>query len=220
MKSKILIIIPLIFLIVLSVSPSTSNEEPIIILSPENKTYFQDDVPLKFEVTETPILVGYQLDNEHTKWFMVKDGQTAQISQRELLYNPGQTQETPPTGQTWVEIDPVQCGGNQWEKDWALAHNKSVDDETSDLTGYPRHSYPFIIEQSQIDIITSYFKKQGITVSEVRSKYIEGLGALDCCSCPRGDKLWFFVFNPDVHKILDHGKTLDIGYKISEEPPT
>jgi hypothetical protein len=71
----------IIILLFSFVHVASSNEAIIKILRPHSRTsppYFIDDnVPVKFEVREPPVLVGYQLDDEETNWFMIKENQIA-----------------------------------------------------------------------------------------------------------------------------------------------
>jgi hypothetical protein len=81
-KGAVIVLLLSLFATVFSINPV------INMLSPENKTYLEKDITLRFEVDEPPIMVGYQLDDERTNWFIVKDGQIATVLERKLLLLP------------------------------------------------------------------------------------------------------------------------------------
>ena len=100
---------------------------------------------------------------------------------------------------TWVEIDPIQCGGNPWEEDWLESH-------PDDYLVYAR-----IISKEKIDIIANYYKKFGITIFDVRLTPWENVAVCESCSCPVGYTQSLLVSNSKVDKMLE------FGYKISED---
>ena len=103
------------------------------------------------------------------------------------------------TGQkTWVEIDPIQCGGNPWEKDWLESH-------PDDFSIYAR-----LITNEKIELIKNYYKKQDIEIFDVKSFPWEDVAVCEACSCPAGYTLYLLVSNYDVQKMQE------FGYKISE----
>ena len=103
------------------------------------------------------------------------------------------------TGQkTWVEIDPIQCGGNPWEKDWLESH-------PDDFSIYAR-----LITNEKIELIKNYYKKQDIEIFDVKSFPWEDVVVCESCSCPAGYTLSLLVSNSDVDKMLE------FGYKISK----
>ncbi|MGI0009544.1 MAG: hypothetical protein ACRD92_07995, partial [Nitrosopumilaceae archaeon] len=103
---------------------------------------------------------------------------------------------------TWVEIDPIQCGGNPWEKDWLESH-------PDDYLVYAR-----LISKEKIDMITNYYKKLGITIFDTKLVPWENVAVCESCSCPAGYTLSLLVSNADVDKMRE------FGYKISENLKT
>jgi hypothetical protein len=106
----------------------------------------------------------------------------------------------------WVEIDPVQCLGNPWEKTWLSQHNNDYD-------AYPRGN-PLIIEDWEKEIIKNYYEKQGIKIFAIKSKTFsqkpnQPLGVCAACNCPQGYTLYLLVKQEDKDKLLNQG------YKIS-----
>jgi hypothetical protein len=64
----------------------------INILSPENSTYLETSITLRFEVEEKPILIGYQLDDALIKWHMIREGEIASAIKIQNLITPGDLQ--------------------------------------------------------------------------------------------------------------------------------
>jgi hypothetical protein len=97
----------------------------------------------------------------------------------------------PAEDKIWVSMQPVDCLGNPWEKNW-LAHHKNQ------VTKYPR--------SQEIDILKGFFKKNGITILDYRTKpYVKGDPLCKTCGCPRGDTLLLMVHGVDVPKIRTFG---------------
>ena len=92
-------------------------------------------------------------------------------------------------GRAWVEIDPIQCGGNPWEL-WQQEQGVAYD-------------------KSEIDIIKDYYREQGTEVFEVKSKQTHEI-VCEACSCPRGDTIYLLIGSQDVQKMLS------LGYQISK----
>ena len=91
----------------------------------------------------------------------------------------------------WVAIEPIQCLGNLWERDWLAKHDQ-------DYSGYPR------AREGELAVIKAYFEGKGISVHALasRPKY-----AIVCCacSCGRGDTLYLLVNARDVLWMEDMG---------------
>ncbi len=98
------------------------------------------------------------------------------------------------SGKTWVEIDPIQCGGNPWQQDWLFSNNKTYE--------YPR--------DRENEIITDYYSKKGIAIFAIKTKNTyEGKAICESCSCPEGYTLYLLVLDFDVNKMLGYE------YKVS-----
>ena len=97
----------------------------------------------------------------------------------------------------WVAIEPIQCLGNSWERDWLERHGNNYG-------GYPRDM------DSQKTIIWEYYGRLGIGVDAVvsRPKYQV---TCDACGCPRGDTLFLLVDEQSA------GAMVCLGYR-REEP--
>lgn len=98
-------------------------------------------------------------------------------------------------GQTWVEIDPIQCLGNPWEVDWLESHNMN----------YSSYFY-----ENKTWVIEKYYKKQGITILGIQSvtftgKFGEPMTTCLACHCLAGYRLYLSVYNFDVSKMLELG---------------
>src|SRR5438105_13260127 len=93
----------------------------------------------------------------------------------------------PELEKAWIEIKPVQCLGNPWEKWWQAGHRN-----------FPRSQ-----EQR---IIRGYFKKRDITIRGIRVRpYRKGEALCSSCDCPRGDTLFLLVDGSDVAKMYQMG---------------
>lgn len=97
----------------------------------------------------------------------------------------------------WVEISPIQCGGNPWQLDWTQ--------------NYPNETYPATQEERNA-IVTNYYNKVAkATIKEVKQYSFEerGLGGFVCaaCSCPAGYILSLRVPEDDLEKMLELGFT-------------
>ena len=113
---------------------------------------------------------------------------------------PPQSETIPPLhkefGKIWVQINPIQCFWNPWEKDWLQSHG-------NDLLKYPRGD-PAIIEQPEKEIIREYYQKRGIIVFDIKSTKFEGGTCLEC-RCPQGYTLFLLVSDAEVQKMIDLG---------------
>ena len=95
----------------------------------------------------------------------------------------------------WVEISPIQCGGNPWEVDWKQA--------------YPNETYPTAQDEKNAIIVAYYTNTANVAVKEVKQySFAErGLGEFVCaaCSCPAGYILSLRIDDDDVEKMLEQG---------------
>ncbi|MBI2675030.1 MAG: hypothetical protein HYX24_01120 [Candidatus Aenigmarchaeota archaeon] len=105
-------------------------------------------------------------------------------------------------GRIWMETDPVQCLGNPWEIDWLKSNNM-------DFYSYPKSSKTPELEPSEIEIIKDYYKKQKITIFDIKSKQTHEI-VCRACSCPEGYTLYLLVSDSDIIKMQE------FGYKISK----
>lgn len=106
-------------------------------------------------------------------------------------------------GKTWVQIDPVQCLGNPWEVDWLRSYDNNY-------SAYPREIHTSELEQEEIQIIKNYYKKQGIIIFDVKSKWTHEI-VCEACSCPKGNTLYLLVSDSDIDKMLR------FNYKVSSK---
>ena len=107
-----------------------------------------------------------------------------------FVYEPGSSFLPNAEGKTWVEIDPIQCGGNPWEI-WQSEQGVAYD-------------------MSESDIIKLYYReKENIEISEVKSKQTHEAVCL-ACNCPTGDTLYLLVDDLSVQKMLT------LGYSLSD----
>jgi len=91
----------------------------------------------------------------------------------------------------WVAIEPIQCLGNSWERDWLEKHDQ-------DYSGYPGD------RDGEFAVIKAYFEGLSVSVHALtsRPKY-----DITCalCTCPRGDTLYVMVNARDVPSMEDMG---------------
>ena len=90
----------------------------------------------------------------------------------------------------WVQIEPTQCLSNPWQQDWLKNH----DDDYS--------SYPKAEESS---IIKEYYKKQGITIYDIKTERMKDNIFCEACSCPKGEILQLLVEESNLNKMLELG---------------
>ena len=91
----------------------------------------------------------------------------------------------------WVAIEPIQCLGNSWERDWLAIHD-------GDYEGYPRDL------AGQFEVIKAYYEDLGVKVRAIasRQKYLIVCCA---CSCHRGDTLYILIRARDVDEMEQEG---------------
>ena len=97
----------------------------------------------------------------------------------------------------WVAIEPIQCMGNPWERDWLESHNW-------DYSSYPRSLTDEELDPEVLKIIRGYYRRQGVNVfaGETAHKYDAVCAA---CSCPAGYTLFLLVEKDKVPKMIDFG---------------
>jgi hypothetical protein len=96
----------------------------------------------------------------------------------------------------WVEIDPIQCMGNPWEKDWWDSHDEY----------YSRDHL------EQIGVIKNYYEKQDIEIFDARIGTWGGeIAVCEACDCSDGYTLYLLISESDVDTMVN------LNYKISKE---
>ena len=106
----------------------------------------------------------------------------------------------PEDGKTWVNIKPIQCLSNAWERDWVKSH--------SDNILYPRKDVDAVD-----DIIRDYYQRQGIALFEIKRDSIRDENGKPqttvclACSCSAGYVLYFLVADSDVELMTGLGFT-------------
>ncbi len=103
----------------------------------------------------------------------------------------------------WVEINPVQCMGNPWERDWLDANN-------NDVSAYPRGPDAPLPGPEVIELIKDYYAKQGVEVMDAKSAWVMQ-AVCEACSCPEGYTLYLSIAASDVEKMTG------LGFKVSAE---
>jgi hypothetical protein len=105
----------------------------------------------------------------------------------------------------WVAIEPKQCLSNAWEMDWLARHH-------NDYAAYPKDRTLQGLGHDEITIITSYYKRQGVVVSDTAAapKFAAVCAG---CACPEGHTLFLRVRADDVDTMIG------FGYRV-EAPPT
>ena len=98
---------------------------------------------------------------------------------------------------TWVQTDPTQCMTNPWEEDWLESNNY-------DYSSYPKDVHTPGLEQEEVEIIKSYYQRQGITVFDVKSKQTHEV-VCAACFCPEGYTLYLLISDSDVPTMLQWG---------------
>jgi hypothetical protein len=96
-----------------------------------------------------------------------------------------------PTGRIWLATEPIQCLGNDWERDWLDRHD-------GDYDSYPRDREP------QSEIIKDYYRSQGVEVFEITTKRRKE-AVCTACSCPQGFTLYVRVGEGDTKVMLSLG---------------
>jgi hypothetical protein len=91
----------------------------------------------------------------------------------------------------WMAVEPIQCLGNSWERDWLAKHDGDYASYPSDLA-------------SQFGVIKAYYEDLGVDVRGMASRQ---KGSIVCCacSCGRGDTLYILVGIQDVEIMENEG---------------
>ena len=82
-------------------------------------------------------------------------------------------QSSPPkqnVEKSWVQIDPVQCLGNPWEKHWMSVNGKESVDYPADR---------------EFEIVKRFYGEKGIDIHKIRSEQTHEY-VCEACTCPRG----------------------------------
>ena len=91
-------------------------------------------------------------------------------------------------GSVWVGFDdPVQCGGNPWEKSWAASHPGEP---------YPIGSH-FVADEKEQAWLRQYFRGQGATVGDIEVMPWD-CPVCDACGCHAGYTLYLRVPRGDL----------------------
>ena len=88
-----------------------------------------------------------------------------------------------------VAIDPIQCMGNPWEREWLEEHEWEL---------YPREL------EDKLPIIVDYYQRQGFMISDSTILWTHNSVCL-ACSCPAGYTVYFLVSRRDVQMMLELG---------------
>jgi len=91
----------------------------------------------------------------------------------------------------WVAIEPIQCLGNSWERDWIAKHD-------GDYAGYPRDL------ADQFEVIKAYYENLGVDVRGMASRQESSIVCC-ACSCERGDTLYALVRAQDLDTMKNEG---------------
>lgn len=137
------------------------------ISSGKNLSFVTADVPLS-------VIPRLSMHNE-----------IAQVGEGELYELPAVLKEK--EGMTWVQMDPIQCLYNPWEK--GLTHEEVYEKFGPDGENEPQ-------------FIAEYYKNQGITFHEIQLAETHQMVCL-ACSCERGDTLYVLVDDEDLGNILE-----------------
>jgi len=104
------------------------------------------------------------------------------------------TQTQQATTEIWMEIEPVQCLGNLWEKAWLEKHSGAYDQ-------YPK-GHPRKVEEAEKVIIRDFFESQGIRVIKVEAvPFPDDVMVCDACDCPQGYTLYILTDKEGAEKL-------------------
>jgi hypothetical protein len=111
----------------------------------------------------------------------------------------------PETEKVWVSMQPVDCLGNPWEKNWLAHHNNQTNK-------YPR--------AQELQIMKGFFYKKGVTILDYRTKpYVKGDPLCKTCGCPRGDTLLLAVHGAEVPIMRTFGFTDPVADEDLDKKP-
>ncbi len=96
----------------------------------------------------------------------------------------------------WVKISPLQCYQNPWEQAWLQEHRQQYPDDDALHTA--------LAQQSESDIITSFYKQKGIEVKNVR---IRKTAEVTCagCNCSTGNTNFLAIHKRYLNKMKKEG---------------
>ena len=103
-------------------------------------------------------------------------------------------------GRVWVALEPIQCLGNPWERDWLESHNW-------DYSGYPKDPTAPGLEPEEFAIIQDFYDRAGVVVFEAETALKYEAVCL-ACSCPEGHTLYLLVSAESVQKMME------LGYRV------
>jgi hypothetical protein len=100
----------------------------------------------------------------------------------------------------WVAIEPIQCLGNPWERDWLKSGGE--------YSAYPKDTTRHELTPEEFEIIRDFYSRQGVVVfkGETRPKYDNVCLA---CSCPEGRTLYLWVRAEDVETMISFGYRIE-----------
>jgi hypothetical protein len=103
-------------------------------------------------------------------------------------------------GQTWLELDPLQCGSNPWETNW--------DSVQSNLTNACQAvcSQPDAPGCPVSCLVTAYYQSIGITIHsfghlDFKTKFGKDIELCEACTCPAGYTIYVRVADEDVSRM-------------------
>lgn len=89
----------------------------------------------------------------------------------------------------WVEKEPIQCLGNEWEQDYLERNNIKFEE------------YPTELENK---ILKEFYLGKGVKIYGIKKEKIEAVFC-QACSCPRGDKIKVLIDKKDLKKMEGFG---------------
>lgn len=90
-----------------------------------------------------------------------------------------------PKNAIWLEKEPIQCLGNEWEQDYLEIKNIQANE------------YPI---QDENKIIEEYYLKQGVKIYQIEKEKVSDFTCASC-DCKRGDKIKILVSEKDINKM-------------------
>lgn len=101
----------------------------------------------------------------------------------------------------WMAIEPIQCLGNPWERDWLESHG-------GDYSAYPKDPTTPGLEPEEFTIIQEFYDRAGVTVIDAETKQKYDAVCL-ACSCPEGHTLYLLVSPEGVQTMIGFGYRLE-----------
>ncbi len=90
----------------------------------------------------------------------------------------------------WVEKEPVQCLGNEWEQDYLERNNIKFE------------NYPIWKEE---EIIKEFYYRRGIRIYKIKKEKLKEEIFCQACSCPRGDKIKVLINEEELGEMKEFG---------------